>query len=345
MSLRALVPAVRGTGGERRSAAWQQVLLPRRLVSCRASGRPPKRVQSPSFLQWDRAELDEDGGSRLTTDEEAARDTGGDTDADWEVSTPRDSADFSRPWGDWGASYFDSAELAGADRVRGGAEPPFGDNDDDSAAFRGAPDGPDVTPLDRQELEDILSVSATGSQYAYYWGSFDTALQRVFASLFCGLVTANVAPIVAVPTGLYFLWAPVALAARRNAPLRRYAHAGIWHARVLRAEARKSGAPGGMVFDAMGDAFLPRKRATAVRAPLPCQLCCHALRLTHDWLAASRSCACSSGTTAALACCWRCPWRQSWGTSRHAWRTSCMPFASPAYKRCSSPTCTGGRRG
>ena len=240
-----------------------------RVVGCRASGRPPRRGQSPSFLEWDGAELDEGGSGRPPTGEDEAA-VMGDSDLDWEVSTPRDPADFSRPWGDWGASYFDSAEVAGADRGRGAAQPPLNDDDDDGGAGsvwgdRERVAAPDVTPLDRQELEDILSVSATGSQYSYYWGTFDTALQRVFASLFCGLVTANVAPIVAVPTGLYFLWAPVALAARRNAPLRRFAHAGIWHTRVLRAEARKSGAPGGVVFDAMGDAFLPRKRASAVR--------------------------------------------------------------------------------
>lgn len=124
---------------------------------------------------------------------------------------------------------------------------------------------PDVTPLSRVEQQSLLSVSATGPQYAYYWGAFDVALQRVFASLLGCLVTANAVPLVAVPAGLYFLWAPVALAARRNAPLRRYPCAGIWHARVLSAEAVTARAPGGIVFDAMGDAFLPRRRTGAVR--------------------------------------------------------------------------------
>ena len=233
MSLRALVPAVRGAGSGRRSAGRPHVP---RVVGCRASGRPPRRGQSPSFLQWDGAELDEGGSDRPPTGDESSE-VRGDSDTDWEVSTPRGSAGFSRPWGDWGASYFDSAEVAGADRARGAAQPPLNDDDDGGEGYvwgdREREAAPDVTPLDRQELEDIMSVSATGSQYSYYWGTFDTALQRVFASLFCGLVTANVAPIVAVPTGLYFLWAPVALAARRNAPLRRFAHAGIWHTRVL----------------------------------------------------------------------------------------------------------------
>jgi hypothetical protein len=122
----------------------------------------------------------------------------------------------------------------------------------------------DVTPLSRAEQQALLPVSATGAQYAYYWGAFDTALQRFFVSLFGGLVTSS-APLVAVPAGLYFLWAPVALAARRNMPLRRYPYAGLWHARVLQAGSHASRSPGGITFDAMGDAFLPKRRTSSVR--------------------------------------------------------------------------------
>ena len=122
----------------------------------------------------------------------------------------------------------------------------------------------DVTPLSRVEQQALLPVSATGAQYAYYWGAFDTALQRFFASLFGGLVTSS-APLIAVPAGLYFLWAPVALAARRNLPLRRYPYAGLWHARVLQAGSHASRSPGGITFDAMGDAFLPKRRTSTVR--------------------------------------------------------------------------------
>ena len=122
----------------------------------------------------------------------------------------------------------------------------------------------DVTPLSRAEQQALLPVSATGAQYAYYWGAFDTALQRFFVSLFGGLVTSS-APLVAVPAGLYFLWAPVALAARRNMPLRKYPYAGLWHARVLQAGSHAARSPGGITFDAMGDAFLPKRRTSSVR--------------------------------------------------------------------------------
>jgi len=124
---------------------------------------------------------------------------------------------------------------------------------------------PDITPLSRDEARALLPVAATGPQYAYYWGAFDVALQRAAASLFGGLLAANAAPLVAVPAGLYFLWAPVALAARRNAPLRAFPFAGLWHARVLQVAAHAARTPGGIVFDAQGDPFLPRRRASAVR--------------------------------------------------------------------------------
>ena len=133
-----------------------------------------------------------------------------------------------------------------------------------SAGAAGGEPPADVTPLSRAEQQALLPVSATGVQYAYYWGAFDTALQRFFVSLFGGLVTSS-APLIAVPAGLYFLWAPVALAARRNMPLRRYPYAGVWHARVLKAGTHASRSPGGITFDAMGDAFLPKRRTSSVR--------------------------------------------------------------------------------
>ena len=115
-----------------------------------------------------------------------------------------------------------------------------------------------VTLLSRAEHASLLPVSATGLQYAYYFGSLDAALQRFAASLLGGLLSCS-APLFAVPAGLYWLWAPLLLAARRSAPLRRYACAGIWHARVLEAESS-----GSCVFDAHGDAFVARRRAGAV---------------------------------------------------------------------------------
>ena len=166
-------------------------------------------------------------------------------------------------------------DVNGAPRQRSGRDaPPFQDSrsaqrsrEPASARAAGGAAPADVTPLSRVEQQALLPVSATGAQYAYYWGAFDTALQRFFVSLFGGLVTSS-APLIAVPAGLYFLWAPVALAARRNLPLRKFPYAGLWHARVLQAGSHSSRSPGGITFDAMGDAFLPKRRASTVR-PLP----------------------------------------------------------------------------
>lgn len=149
----------------------------------------------------------------------------------------------------------------------GGAEPEY-DEEEEEAGPSGSGLLPDITPLSRDEARALLPVAATGPQYAYYWGAFDVALQRAAASLFGGLLAANAAPLVAVPAGLYFLWAPVALAARRNAPLRAYPYAGLWHARVLQVGSQAARAPGGIVFNAQGDPFLPRRRASAVRQPV-----------------------------------------------------------------------------
>ena len=159
---------------------------------------------------------------------------------------------YSRPRrSEQGAPPERGSEQAASPRAAGG-EPPLAD----------------VTPLSRTEQQALLPVSATGAQYAYYWGAFDTALQRFFVSLFGGLVTSG-APLIAVPAGLYFLWAPVALAARRNMPLCRYPYAGLWHARVLQAGSHSSRSPGGITFDAMGDAFLPKRRTSSVRTGHP----------------------------------------------------------------------------
>jgi hypothetical protein len=121
---------------------------------------------------------------------------------------------------------------------------------------------PSVTPLSAEERQAVLPASATGAQYAYFWGPFDASLQRFFASLLAGLLASGL-PLLAVPASLYFLWAPLALAARRNAPLRRLPYAGLWHCRVLSAQVTAA-EPGGALFDHQGDAFLPRRRASTL---------------------------------------------------------------------------------
>jgi hypothetical protein len=92
---------------------------------------------------------------------------------------------------------------------------------------------PAVSPLTRRDYERAIPIGATGEQYGYFWGDGDTAFQRVGLSLLTTVLTANALPIVAVPASTFFLWAPVALAARRNSRARRSKYAGLWRAKVL----------------------------------------------------------------------------------------------------------------
>lgn len=92
---------------------------------------------------------------------------------------------------------------------------------------------PMVSPLTRRDYERAIPIAATGEQYGYFWGDGDTAFQRVGLSLLTTVLTANALPIVAVPASTFFLWAPVALAARRNSRARRSKYAGLWRAKVL----------------------------------------------------------------------------------------------------------------
>ena len=75
--------------------------------------------------------------------------------------------------------------------------------------------------LTGRDYERVLPIAATGEQYGYFWGDNDTAFQRVGLSLLTTVLTANALPVVAIPASTFFLWAPVALAARRNAKVRR----------------------------------------------------------------------------------------------------------------------------
>lgn len=117
-----------------------------------------------------------------------------------------------------------------------------------------------VTQLTAEERASVLPFSATGAQYAYYWGSPASSLQRAAASLLAGLLSADSFPLVSVAAGLYFLWAPVALAARRAAPLRRLSIAGCWRAQVLSCER----VVGLATFEPQGDPFLQRTRVRAI---------------------------------------------------------------------------------
>jgi len=94
----------------------------------------------------------------------------------------------------------------------------------------------------------LLPIGATGEQYAYFWGGPETAVQRLGVSLVGLVATVNLTALLAVPTATFFLWAPVALAARRNSSARRGRNIGLWRARVL-AVGTRDAAPGPGYFD------------------------------------------------------------------------------------------------
>ena len=108
----------------------------------------------------------------------------------------------------------------------------------DGADRRGPP--PDVTLLTQRETQALLPIGATGEQYGYFWGGPETATQRLGASLLGVVAFVNVSSLLAVPAATFFLWAPVALAARRNAAARRGRNVGLWRCRVLAAVPRES---------------------------------------------------------------------------------------------------------
>lgn len=95
---------------------------------------------------------------------------------------------------------------------------------------------PDVMVLTQRDYERVLPIAATGEQYGYFWGDNDTAFQRMGLSLLTTVLTANALPAVAIPASTFFLWAPVALAARRNSKVRSAKYAGLWRAKVVSVE-------------------------------------------------------------------------------------------------------------
>jgi len=96
---------------------------------------------------------------------------------------------------------------------------------------------PNVTLLTNGETEKCLPIAATSNQYGYFWGTTDAAVQRVAISLL-GVVLCStindfeIGTALQVPFATFFLWAPIALAARRNAAARAGEFVGLWRARV-----------------------------------------------------------------------------------------------------------------
>ena len=92
---------------------------------------------------------------------------------------------------------------------------------------------PDITALSRGEAESILPRLGTGDQYKYYWGAWETGLQRVGLSLLVGLTTSDSSPWLSAAAFSFIFWGPVAQAALRNRSVQKFPFAGLWHARVL----------------------------------------------------------------------------------------------------------------
>ncbi|MFM2064265.1 MAG: hypothetical protein RLZZ507_3936 [Cyanobacteriota bacterium] len=100
-----------------------------------------------------------------------------------------------------------------------------------------------LVPLTRQKFEQIIPLIASGSQYKYYWGKFNSFLQRLLISVVTVVVIFLVRIFLKLDFGLIFtfgvfgaffwLWYPVFQASIRNAKCRRYKYSGFFRGRVL----------------------------------------------------------------------------------------------------------------
>ena len=96
---------------------------------------------------------------------------------------------------------------------------------------------PNVMLLTNREAEKCLPLAATSNQYGYFWGTSVTAAQRFAISLLGVVICSNISDLslgtaLQVPFATFFLWAPVALAARRNAAARAGEFVGLWRATI-----------------------------------------------------------------------------------------------------------------
>ena len=106
-----------------------------------------------------------------------------------------------------------------------------------------------LVPLTRKAFEHVIPIIATGQQYKYYWGKPSDFLRRFLFSL-TGLVvvtvlhfavirlffedaSTNISFILGFLVGLYWLWAPIYFATRRNWEARRYKYSGFWQGEVF----------------------------------------------------------------------------------------------------------------
>jgi hypothetical protein len=98
-----------------------------------------------------------------------------------------------------------------------------------------------LVPLTRKKFEDLIPLISTGAQYLYCWGKLPDFLRRLLISVigvvliwFLGnFLGDSLQLLFGLVAGLYWLWAPVLWASRRNAEYRRYKYSGFWQGQVL----------------------------------------------------------------------------------------------------------------
>lgn len=98
-----------------------------------------------------------------------------------------------------------------------------------------------LVPLKRKSFEELIPLISTGPQYGFYWGKPPDFLKRMLISVvgvvliwLLGRFLGDVLQfLVGLILGLYWLWAPVYWASRRNLKARRYNYGGFWRGQVL----------------------------------------------------------------------------------------------------------------
>lgn len=98
-----------------------------------------------------------------------------------------------------------------------------------------------LVPLTRDKFEELIPAISTGAQYVYCWGKVPDLLRRALISVVGAAVVwllgnflgDSIQLILGLIAGLYWLWAPVLWASRRNVTFRKYKYSGFWQGQVL----------------------------------------------------------------------------------------------------------------
>jgi hypothetical protein len=102
-----------------------------------------------------------------------------------------------------------------------------------------------LVPITRSKFEQLIPIVATTAQYKYCWGKLVDFLRRVIISIAATALVYTVlrfsspddvewlAPVPMAIGGLYWWWAPIVLASRRNWETRQFPYSGFWQGEVL----------------------------------------------------------------------------------------------------------------